>query len=116
MRKVRRALPSIKFTAMTIAICLAIGVLLAGGLYPPALFGLVFAISFLALVTLRNYDPMSWEAFHEPQTHLIRLQRDAAEECLRSIVDAFDNNGAISEEVDQARELLAERRPPTTAR
>ena len=110
MTKVMKSLPSVKYMAITIAICLVLGVLMAGGFHLKALGGLAIAVVFLMMVTLRNYDPMSWEAYNEPHAHRMRHQRDDAVKQLRAVVAAFDNDDrtALVYEMTGARKLLSE--------
>lgn len=118
MRKLLKSLPTIRFMMITVIVCLVLGVMIVGGFHPKALFGLVFAILFVAMVTLRNSDPMGWEAFHEPHAHSLRLQRDAVANQLQAVVDAYESGdpALVTEQTAQARELLVDLRTHTTAR
>lgn len=118
MRKLLKSLPTIRFMLITVIVCLVLGVIVVGGVHPKALFGLVFAVLFVAMVTLRNGDPMAWEAFHEPRSYSLRLQRDAMASQLQAVVDAYESGdrALVTEQTAQARKLLADLRTPTTAR
>jgi hypothetical protein len=113
MRKVFDSLPSVKQILITMAVCLALGMAVAG-FHPKALIALAMGVLVLAMVTLRNYNPMAWEAYNDPLAHSMRLQRDKAAEQLRSIVHAHDlgDTTALSLEMDHARQLVHEMYSP----
>lgn len=118
MRKLLKSLPTIRFMMITVIVCLVLGVIIVGGFHPKALFGLVFAVLFVAMVTLKNSDPMAWEAIHEPRSHSLRLQCDTVANQLQAVVDAYESGdpALVTEQTAQARKLLADLRTPTTAR
>lgn len=118
MRKLLISLPSMKFIAITVIVCLVLGVICAGGFQAEALLGLVLALGFIILITIRNSDPMAWEAYHEPHMHSMRLQRDALANQLEAVVTTYESGdrAAMDEVNAHARELLADLRSTTTAR
>lgn len=90
MRKVIKALPGIKTIIRAVAVCLTLGLLTAGGFRLEALWGLALAVSFIAVVTLRNYDPDSYEAWHEPRAYSYRQQRDLLLRRLQALTVAVE--------------------------
>lgn len=113
MRKVVDSLPSVKQILITMVVCLALGVAVAG-FHPKALIALAMGVLVLAMVTLRNYNPMAWEAYHDPLAHSMRLQRDKVVEQLQSIIHAHDlgDTAALSVEMGRARQLVHEMYSP----
>ncbi len=101
---------------ITVIVCLALGVVITGGLHPEALLGLVFAFVFILQVTIRNSDPIAWESYHEPHMHSMRLQCDALAKQLEASIKTYESGdrAAMVEVNAQGRQLLADLRKPTT--
>jgi len=113
MKRFLESLPSAKFMTVTVVVCLVLGVIFAGGFYPKALLGLLFALLYVALITFRNSDPAAWEAYHEPVAHSLRVERDEVATQLRVLLNAYDNGdpAIIAIQTAEARKLLTSLSP-----
>lgn len=111
MQKYRDSLPSLKMTLVTLVVCLILGLLFRGFTWPSLLIGLLFAVVFLGMATVRNHDPDAWEAYHNPVQHQFRTERDELYNQLDSLTKAVEDEGAIigtnlMGESMKARELI----------
>jgi len=110
MQKVWQSRPTLKQTIITLVVCLVLGVL-AQGFTPIALLFLLFGISFLAMLTWRNYDPKSYELYHNPREYQLRTERNELYRQLTALTDAVENEkanigGILLTEYTDARKLL----------
>jgi hypothetical protein len=94
MKKLRKSLPGLKATVLTVAGSLAFAALASGG--KNTLLGLVFAVCLLALLTLRNYDPDTFQAHVDPSGHFYRTQRDELYTHLSKLTQAVE----VDERID----------------
>jgi hypothetical protein len=108
MKKVRASLPSLKHVVITIAACLVLAVL-TGRFESMILPWSLVCFGYLALVVLRNYDPVAWEAHYSPRVHVMRRDRDEVVAQLASLIAACEGGDreAIAREVKEANELLS---------
>ncbi|HSH31559.1 MAG TPA: hypothetical protein VK963_02720 [Candidatus Saccharimonadales bacterium] len=113
-KSIRKSLPSVKTTTITVVVSLTLGVIIAGGLHPKALLGLAFAVVFLMMVTFRNYDPDSFEAWNNPEAYSYRTERDKLLQSLKGLTEAVEADSnivppdAVAFRAAEAREVLEE--------
>lgn len=117
MKKFWKSLPSARYIATTVGVCLVIGVVTAGGLKASVLLWLLIAAVVIYSATVRNMDPAMWESRYEPAAYVARVQRNTAATKLRAVIDAYDSGDttSIDEATAEARAYLA-KLPPSTAR
>jgi hypothetical protein len=95
MKQVVRSFPGAKTTVITISLCLGFAALMTGGIQSKAILSLALAVPILMLLTVRNYDPDSFEAWVDYRASTYRTERDKLFRSLKALTEAVEADSSI---------------------
>ncbi len=116
VKKVVESLPSVRQVVITLLASEGF-VAVTGGFDRRAIItGLLLGVLFVAILTMRNFNPVAFEAHFNPYAYEVKTRSAEVAARLQALVDAYDKGDAdaVAVQVTKARAVLTERYSSST--